>query len=151
MKPVFLGCLTTIGSFAGLIFINTALLQDFGLFAAFAIMGTTLFSLAYLPPLLRKGEGGFPAFIEKINNYPFDRKKALLIIISILSIICIGAYVKEGTRFDADMHNLGYLEDMTEHSEQLLRDKTILRLERKDHGGSHRAFCRTGQKVGLAG
>lgn len=124
VKPVFLGCLTTIGSFAGLIFINTALLQDFGLFAAFAIMGTTLFSLAYLPPLLRKGEGGFPAFIEKINNYPFDRKKALLIIISILSIICIGAYVKEGTRFDADMHNLGYLEDMTEHSEQLLRDKT---------------------------
>lgn len=124
VKPVFLGCLTTIGSFAGLIFINTALLQDFGLFAAFAIMGTTLFSLAYLPPLLRKGEGGFPAFIEKINNYPFDRKKALLIIISILSIICFGAYVKEGTRFDADMHNLGYLEDMTEHSEQLLRDKT---------------------------
>ena len=124
VKPVFLGCLTTIGSFAGLIFINTALLQDFGLFAAFAIMGTTLFSLAYLPPLLRKGKGGFPAFIEKINNYPFDRKKALLIIISILSIICIGAYVKEGTRFDADMHNLGYLEDMTEHSEQLLRDKT---------------------------
>lgn len=124
VKPVFLGCLTTIGSFAGLIFINTALLQDFGLFAAFAIMGTTLFSLAYLPPLLRKGEGGFPAFIEKINNYPFDRKKALLIIISILSIICIGAYVKEGTRFDVDMHNLGYLEDMTEHSEQLLRDKT---------------------------
>ena len=124
VKPVFLGCLTTIGSFAGLIFINTALLQDFGLFAAFAIMGTTLFSLAYLPPLLRKGEGGFPAFIEKINNYPFDRKKALLIIISILSLICIGAYVKEGTRFDADMHNLGYLEDMTEHSEQLLRDKT---------------------------
>ena len=57
VKPVFLGCLTTIGSFAGLIFINTALLQDFGLFAAFAIMGTTLFSLAYLPPLLRKGEG----------------------------------------------------------------------------------------------
>ncbi len=124
VKPVFLGCLTTIGSFAGLIFINTALLQDFGLFAAFAIMGTTLFSLAYLPPLLRKGEGGFPAFIEKINNYPFDRKKALLIIISILSLICIGTYVKEGTRFDADMHNLGYLEDMTEHSEQLLRDKT---------------------------
>lgn len=124
VKPVFLGCLTTIGSFAGLIFINTALLQDFGLFAAFAIMGTTFFSLAYLPPLLRKGEGGFPAFIEKINNYPFDRKKALLIIISILSLICIGVYVKEGTRFDADMHNLGYLEDMTEHSEQLLRDKT---------------------------
>lgn len=124
VKPVFLGCLTTIGSFAGLIFINTALLQDFGLFAAFAILGTTLFSLTFLPPLLRKGGNGFPAFVEKINNYPLDRKKALLIVIGILTIVCIGAYLKEGTRFDADMHNLGYLEDMTEHSEQLLREKT---------------------------
>ncbi len=124
VKPVFLGCLTTIGSFAGLIFINTPLLQDFGLFAAFAIMGTTLFSLAFLPPLLRKGGNGFPAFMDKINNYPLDQKKALLIIIGIITVVCTGAYLKEGTRFDADMHNLGYLEDMTEHSEQLLREKT---------------------------
>ena len=124
VKPVFLGCLTTIGSFAGLIFINTPLLQDFGLFAAFAIMGTTLFSLAFLPPLLRKGGNGFPAFVDKINNYPLDQKKALLIIIGIITVVCTGAYLKEGTRFDADMHNLGYLEDMTEHSEQLLREKT---------------------------
>ena len=39
VKPVCLGCLTTIGSFMGLIFIRTELLQDFGLFAAFAIVG----------------------------------------------------------------------------------------------------------------
>ena len=131
VKPVFLGCLTTIGSFAGLIFINTALLQDFGLFAAFAILGTTLFSLAYLPPLLSekitdKSEKlkAFPAFIDQVNRYPFDRNRILIIVITILSLVCIGAYLKEGTRFDADMHNLGYLEDMTEHSEQLLREKT---------------------------
>ena len=131
VKPVFLGCLTTIGSFAGLIFINTALLQDFGLFAAFAILGTTLFSLAYLPPLLSekikdKSEKlkAFPAFIDQVNRYPFDCNRILIIVITILSLVCIGAYLKEGTRFDADMHNLGYLEDMTEHSEQLLREKT---------------------------
>ena len=44
VKPVLLGCITTIGSFAGLLFVNTDLLRDFGLFAAFAILGTTLFS-----------------------------------------------------------------------------------------------------------
>jgi len=127
VKPVFLGCLTTIGSFAGLIFINTALLQDFGIFAAFAILGTTFFSLAYLPPLLKERKvacSPFPTFLDRVNNYPFDRNKTLLIIICVLSVVCIGAYLKTGTRFDADMHNLGYLEDMTEHSEQLLRDKT---------------------------
>ena len=139
VKPVLLGCITTIGSFAGLIFINTALLQDFGLFAAFAILGTTLFSLVYLPQLLEvreffhgggcKVEGGgrvqrFPAFIEAINTYPFDQKKPLLAIVCLVMVIGVGAYLAGGIRFDADMHNLGYEDPMTEHSEALLRSKT---------------------------
>ena len=125
VKPVWLGCLTTIGSFAGLIFIKTDLLQDFGLFAAFAILGTTLFSLTFLPQLLQKGvHASSFKFIDKINSYPIDRKKPLILTIVIVMAICIGAYIVGGTRFDADMHNLGYLEEMTEYSEQLLRDKT---------------------------
>lgn len=129
VKPVWLGCITTIGSFAGLIFINTSLLQDFGLFAAFAILGTTMFSLTYLPLMLkedkeyREGKEGF-GFIDKINDYPLDRKKPLLAAVILVAAVGIGAYLIGGTRFDADMHNLGYLDDMTEYSEQLLRDKT---------------------------
>ena len=130
VKPVLLGCITTIGSFAGLIFIKTDLLQDFGLFAAFAILGTTVFSLVYLPQMLElknskieKLKNGF-GFIDKINDYPFDKKKPLLAVVVLVIIIGVGAYLTGGTRFDADMHNLGYLEDMTEYSEQLLRDKT---------------------------
>ena len=79
VKPVLLGCITTIGSFAGLLFVNTDLLRDFGLFAAFAILGTTLFSLIWLPQMLSS---------------------------------------------KTDMHNLGYEAEITEHSENLLRDKT---------------------------
>ena len=129
VKPVWLGCITTIGSFTGLIFINTSLLQDFGLFAAFAILGTTMFSLTYLPLMLkedkeyREGKEGF-GFIDKINDYPLDRKKPLLAAVILVAAVGIGAYLIGGTRFDADMHNLGYLDDMTEYSEQLLRDKT---------------------------
>ena len=135
VKPVLLGCITTIGSFAGLIFINTALLQDFGLFAAFAILGTTLFSLVYLPQML-DGRGNhkhqtsnikrqrFPAFIEAVNNYPFDQKKPLLVIVCLVIVVGVGAYLVGGIRFDADMHNLGYEDPMTEHSEGLLRSKT---------------------------
>ena len=124
-KPVFLGCLTTIGSFAGLIFIKTDLLQDFGLFAAFVILGTTLFSLTYLPQLLSsKTNAAGLAWIDRINAYPFDRNKPLIAAITLVTVIGIGAYIVGGTRFDADMHNLGYEEELTEHSEQLLREKT---------------------------
>ena len=126
VKPVLLGCITTIGSFAGLIFINTALLQDFGLFAAFAILGTTLFSLVYLPQMLsRKTESVIlSGFIDPINRYPFDQKKPLLAVVCLVIVVGVGAYLVGGIRFDADMNNLGYLEPMTEHSEALLRSKT---------------------------
>ena len=128
VKPVLLGCLTTIGSFAGLIFIKTDLLQDFGLFASFAILGTTLFSLIYLPHMLgeansRHNQKAF-GLIDRLNAYPIDRKRPVIALLGLIIVISIGAYLKGGTSFDADMHNLGYLEEMTEYSEQLLREKT---------------------------
>ena len=124
VKPVLLGCLTTIGSFSALIFIETDLLRDFGLFAAFAILGTTLFSLVYLPQMLNSTEGTFPRFIDSINNYPFDRKKPLLAAICLLAVVGIAAFIAGGTHFDADMHNLGYDHPEVKHSEDLMRDKT---------------------------
>lgn len=128
VKPVCLGCLTTIGSFMGLIFIQTELLQDFGLFAAFAIVGTTFFSLVFLPQFLnpKKNKVNQRAFaiIDRINAYPFDRKKPLLFTIFAVAVVCIGFYIAGGAQFDADMHNLGYKAESTSYSENLLRSKT---------------------------
>ena len=133
VKPVLLGCLTTIGSFAGLLFIKTDLLRDFGLFAAFAILGTTLFSLAYLPQLLRPTQalpkGGMLGYLNRCQSSNYLSKRPLLRrglggLFAVVIIVCIGAFIIGGTRFDADMHNLGYDHPLTEYSEQLLREKT---------------------------
>ena len=133
VKPVLLGCLTTIGSFAGLLFVKTDLLRDFGLFAAFAILGTTLFSLAYLPQLLKPTqalpEGGVFGYLNRCQSSNFLSKHPSLReglggLFAVIIVVCIGAFVVGGTRFDADMHNLGYDHPLTEHSEQLLREKT---------------------------
>lgn len=45
VRPVCLGCITTIGSFMGLVFVQTELLRDFGLFASMSIVGTTVFCI----------------------------------------------------------------------------------------------------------
>ncbi len=125
VKPVLLGCITTIGSFAGLLFVNTDLLRDFGLFAGFAILGTTLFSLAYLPQMLSKRTNP-QAFkwLDRINAYPIDRKRPLLIALLLVTMIGVGAYIAGGTHFDADMYNLSYEAEITKHSDRLLREKT---------------------------
>ena len=140
MKPVSLGCLTTIGSFAGLIFIKTDLLQDFGLFAAFAILGTTLFSLSFLPQLLPAHKRRLPAIIDRINAYPIDSSRVLTVLILMVTTVCIGAYLKDGIRFDADMHNLGYDHPMVKHSENLLREKTYT-------GDKQKYFASQGQTM----
>lgn len=128
VKPVCLGCLTTVGSFLGIIFIRTELLQDFGLFATFAIVGTTLFSLIFLPPLLSADRNKVNrkafALIDRINSYPVERQKWLLCLILLVTLVAVGFYLVGGTRFDADMHNLGYEAPNTTYSENLLRDKT---------------------------
>ena len=128
VKPVCLGCLTTVGSFMGVVFIRTELLQDFGLFATFAIVGTTAFSLIYLPHFLRPERNRFNrrafAFIDRINALPVERNRPLLFAILLVAVACVGCYVAKGTQFDADMHNLGYKAEITTCSEELLRSKT---------------------------
>lgn len=128
VRPISLGCITTIGSFMGLMFVRTELLRDFGLFASLSIIGTTIFSFIYLPQLLdqNKNKINKKAFsiIEKANNYPYDKNKVLIISSIIIILICSGYYITGGTRFDANMHDLGYRADITSYSENLLRNKT---------------------------
>lgn len=130
VKPVLLGCITTIGSFLGLIFVNLDLLKDFGMFATFAIVGTTLFALAYLPQFFnpRKNKRNRRAFaiIDKINVYPFDKSKPLIIIIAVLALTCVGFWVFgfDKSYMDADMRNIGYFPDHIMYSEEVQRIKT---------------------------
>lgn len=128
VRPISLGCITTIGSFMGLMFVRTELLRDFGLFASLSIIGTTIFSFIYLPQLLdqNKNKINKKAFsiIERANNYSYDKNKVLVISSIVIILICTGYYIIGGTRFDANMHDLGYRADITSYSENLLRDKT---------------------------
>lgn len=127
-KPVLLGCVTTIGSFIGLLFVKTDLLQDFGLFAALAIVGTTIFSLVYLPHLMQieKNKVNKRAFalIDKVNAYRFHDKKWLLALIGVIVTTCVGFYFVKGTNFDANMNNLGYVDKEVGYADQLYRNKT---------------------------
>ena len=128
VRPISLGCITTIGSFMGLMFVRTELLRDFGLFASLSIIGTTIFSFIYLPQLLdqNKNKINKKAFsiIERANNYPYDKNKVLIISSIVIILICSGYYIIGGTKFDANMHDLGYRADITSYSENLLRNKT---------------------------
>ena len=111
-KPVILGCITTIGAFAGLLFTSSELLQDFGLFASFAMVGTVLFVLIFLPHFFRpeknrKSEAVFST-LDRVNSYPVERIEWLRWVIVTVCIVC---FIYSGkVVFDSDLRNIGYNE-----------------------------------------
>jgi len=111
-KPVLLGSLTTIGAFAGLLFTQSRLLSDFGLFALLAILGTTIFSLVFMPSFLPKkytpNEKAF-RLLERINAYPIDRNKYIVALTILWVAICIAFSGKY--EFDSNLLNIGYVSD----------------------------------------
>ncbi len=125
--PVFLGCVTTIGAFMGLLFTESDLLRDFGLFATFALIGNTFFALVFLPHFLRpeqisfKRTHGFP-LIEKINNLPWDRNKWF--IGSLILIIIVGVIFSPKVKFDSDLMNLDYDNAELRASQELYNQKS---------------------------
>ena len=108
--PVFLGCITTVGAFCSLLFTDSDLLRDFGLFASFALLGSTLFALIFLPHFLPsiKADSNSKTFrrISRLNNLPFDKKSWFLIIIAV--IVVIGIIFSPKVKFDSDLRNLDY-------------------------------------------
>jgi predicted RND superfamily exporter protein len=127
--PVILGSLTTIGAFAGLLLTKSELLQDFGLFASLGLVGTTLFCLFFLPQLFhpktnRKSEKAF-IVLEKINSYPLEKKKWLITLIIVVSVLCFA--FSGQVKFDFDLQHIGY------HQKRVVRSNTLLASKATDN------------------
>lgn len=125
-KPVILGVLTTIGAFMGLMFTESALLKDFGMFASLAMVGTTIFCLLFLPHFFnasnnKRSEKAF-RLLEKINSYPLDKHTWLVAVIAILSVVCI--FLSGNVKFDSDLKNIGYHNPTEQRSSKMLAEKT---------------------------
>ena len=124
--PVFLGCLTTVGAFMGLLCTESDLLRDFGLFATFALIGNTLYALIFLPHLLKpeqikfKRVKGFP-LVERINSLPWDRNK--FVIGGLIILIIVGVAMSPRVQFDADLRNLDYDDPALTESQDLYNRK----------------------------
>lgn len=143
--PVCLGCLTTIGAFLGLLFTESELLKDFGLFATFALIGSTFFALVFLPHFLnvKDAKHSKKAFkiIDKINNYPYDRNP--FIIIALCIFIVIGFIFSGKVQFDNDLKNIGYESDELHKSQNLYAEKN-------DHGGVQKYYAVTADDLDQA-
>jgi len=141
--PVFLGCVTTIGAFMGLLFTESDLLRDFGLFSTFALIGNTLFALIFLPHFLKprqitfKRQKGFP-LVERFNNLPWDRNK--WVIGALIVLILVGIAFSPSVHFDSDLRNLNMTLPEFEESKELYNSKN-------SDGYAHQYFAAWGMDL----
>jgi len=123
--PVSLGCLTTVGAFCSLLFTESDLLRDFGLFASLSLLGSTIFSLVFLPHFLprHKAAADSKTFrrISRLNNLPFDKKPWFLALIVI--ILVVGIVFSYKVKFDSDLRNLDYNSPAEVQAESLFNEK----------------------------
>lgn len=120
--PLTVGSFTTIGAFLGLLFTSSGLLQNLGLFAALALIGTTLFCLIYLPHFLsgqaHQKQGRILRAIERFNAYPFEKNRWLIGGILLVAVVCF--FTSQYVSFDSDMTKLSYEPSHLKQAEQRL-------------------------------
>ncbi len=112
--PLTIGGLTTIGGFFCLQFVQSEILKDLGLFAAFSLIGASLSSLIFLPHLIptvrckyfRKDKGERDSWILRLANYHPEKNKWLVGFIFFLTDVL---FFVNRVGFDQDMMHMNYM------------------------------------------
>ena len=121
-----IGGLTTIGGFLCLQFVQSEILKDLGLFAAFSLIGASLSSLIFLPQLIpasgpnndRNGGTERDSWMLRMANYHPEKNKWLIGVIFILTIVF--AFFVNRVGFDQDMMHMNYMPENLKNAEATL-------------------------------
>lgn len=123
-KPMTVGSFTTVGGFLCLQFVESEMLKDLGLFAAFSLIGASLCSLIFLPHFIagKKEQVAHAvqefSWIDKIASLRPEYNKYLVIIIFGLTIFFAFWAGKVG--FESDLQNMNYMSSKLKASEKKL-------------------------------
>ncbi|HKR03789.1 MAG TPA: 1-acyl-sn-glycerol-3-phosphate acyltransferase, partial [Bacteroidia bacterium] len=111
--PMIIGSFTTITAFSALLFTNSQVLKDFGLFAALSLSAAAFFTLTGLPVLLKifrfdykNMPAEFTFFKLPVIGFSPKIKYACLLIIALLTVVLF--FPANNIKFDSDLENLSY-------------------------------------------
>ncbi|MGX5819579.1 1-acyl-sn-glycerol-3-phosphate acyltransferase [Chitinophaga lutea] len=120
--PMTVGSFTTVGGFFCLQFVKSPMLQDIGLFAAFALIGASLFSLIVLPHLIVMGGQTPPAarhnIVDRMASWKPERNKYL--VWGILALTVVFFFTAGKVQFESDMMRMNYMDPRLREAEAQL-------------------------------
>ncbi len=107
--PMTVGSVTTIGAFVALLFTSSVVLRDIGLFASLTLVGTLVFCLVFLPPMVKVGASGRGwafGLMERVAGYDYSRNKWLVGGLTVVFVVSL--FFFNDVRFNCDMSGLNY-------------------------------------------
>ncbi len=131
--PLTVGGFTTIGGFLCLQFVESELLRDLGLFAAFALIGAALASLVFLPHLITMGDAPAPvnerkpSWIDRLAAHRLEYSKPLLGLILVLTVVF--AYSARFVGFETNVLHMNFMSAQTRRAETALNRLTAYSLQ----------------------
>lgn len=124
-NPLTIGSFTTIAAFLCLTLTRSDALRDFGLFSAFTLIGTILFTLVVMPHMLERikifhsAKSSFlHSFIERLSIYHLPRQGVFIIIVVAVSAVLFYFSFKVG--FESDMLKMNYMSQDLQKAEKRL-------------------------------
>jgi len=122
-QAIIVCCLTTAGAFFCLVFLNSAVLHDLGLFAILSVTGAAIFSLVVLPHFLSKKH--FPSadthkrnLVDRIAGIDLEKKWILIIFLGLLGIGSF--FFAKKVSFEKDLMSLNYVSPSLQEAEKNL-------------------------------
>lgn len=128
--PLTIGSITTIGGFLCLQFVESEMLRDLGLFAAFSLIGASVCSLVFLPQFIGKGAGSITTrttWIDKLADYRPERNRRVILVILVLTVFF--AFNMHKVRFESDMLKMNYMSDELRTAERKLNSVNAYALQ----------------------
>ncbi|HEY8734071.1 MAG TPA: MMPL family transporter, partial [Puia sp.] len=130
--PLTIGGLTTIGGFLCLQFVQSEILKDLGLFAAFSLIGASLSSLIFLPHLIKNRlsktnsqQSQDPSQSSERNSWilrmaSYHPEKNKWLVGTILTTTIVFAFFMNRAGFDQDMMHMNYMPEKLKKAESTL-------------------------------
>ncbi|PWT71040.1 MAG: glycerol acyltransferase [Bacteroidetes bacterium] len=131
--PLTVGSFTTIGGFLCLEFVQSEMLKDLGLFAAFSLIGAALSTLIFLPHLIatpreiQQHRIVHDSWIDKISSLRPEYNKWIIAAIVLLTLVF--AYTARWVRFEPDLNRMNYISPDLKKAEDRLKAFHVFGLE----------------------
>jgi len=121
--PLVIGCATTIAGFLCLLFMKAKILQDLGLFGAFSLIGSVIFTLVFCPHMIKANKSEkeiktVPDWLSRITSISINKKRIPLLVILVFTPLLLWFAPK--IKFESDLWDMNYMSRNMKETEALL-------------------------------